>query len=63
MDQMELCNISEEMVIEVLRNPTDRGLPGDKPYTRIRAGKLNVVYDWMKDRLVVVTACVEGPKK
>ena len=63
MDQMTLRNISEEQVIEVLRNATERGLPADKPHIRIRINKLNVVYDWMKDRVVVVTAYVEGPKK
>ncbi len=63
MDQMTLRNISEEEIIEVLRNPNERGLPADKPHIRIRTGKLNVVYDWMKDRLVVVTTYVEGPKK
>jgi hypothetical protein len=61
LEQMQIRGITEEEVIEVLKNPTEKGLPTQPDRHRVRRNKnariaIDVVYEEEGQTLLVVTA-------
>ena len=59
--QMKIRGITQNNVIEAIRSPTRTGLPTQPGRTRVRknrgnASAIDVVYEELDDRLLVITA-------